>query len=360
MRILGLYLLIAAWILSTTWGESQELSRLPPHVSLILILAVGIRIGVIPFNLHYPTEDNFKHGLDKLFCLIPAAASYVLLIRISENGFPSLMRIFLLIYVFLIGIIAGLHLLNSKNESSRLAFWTITISTLVIASSIQTQPTAGQAWSIAGILAGGLIFLSPIRNKRLIPLLLLGLLAISTLPFTPAWSGVQLYKELFSPLVGLFLLVQALLLIGYSQSIKKGGLSSSFNETWMWMIYLWGLIMIVLTDILIAFWEYSSISRTEIPILVLNSWPSLAACCLAVVLYLLMNRGLRISLNISNRIGYIISFKWLISPLRAFYRAVTQLVTFSSNLLEGHGGVLWAFLFLTLLFSILIQFQLGG
>ena len=77
------------------------------------------------------------------------------------------------------------------------------------------------AWSLVLLLPGGLLSLALLRHKRLAPLLALGALSAASLPYSPSWAGVWLYKAPFDLILLFFLAAQTLLLAGYFQHLIR-------------------------------------------------------------------------------------------------------------------------------------------
>ena len=55
---------------------------------LSLLIAVGLRLGVLPLHIYYLHEPPLRRGLGSMLRFVPAAASLVLLARIGEVGIP--------------------------------------------------------------------------------------------------------------------------------------------------------------------------------------------------------------------------------------------------------------------------------
>ena len=94
----------------------------------------------------------------------------------------------------------SLHPMNSDGRP----FWILGLSAFTVAAAIQSQPLASQAWGLATLFSGGVLFLYSARSPRIIVLPILGLVGISALPYTPAWRGTGLFAALHPAGGGLF------------------------------------------------------------------------------------------------------------------------------------------------------------
>jgi hypothetical protein len=81
-------------------------------------------------------------------------------------------------------------------------------------------------------------------------------------------------------------------------------------------------------------------------------WPLLVILTLSVLAYFLVRSGTRIPPVIEKPFSRVLSFTWIASSLRWFYRGIRQAIDFISVILEGEAGILWAFLILVLLLSV--------
>ena len=232
---------------------------------------------------------------------------------------------------------------------------------LSVAAAVRGQPTASLAWGIATLLSGGLLFLLNVRHRFLRIFIFLGLLGFTALPFTAAWEGVNLYAAPLNPVLVVFVIAQALLLIGYARFAMQTGPSLSIVERWVWLIYPWGLALLPLSHYIITYLRLPGAVEQNISFpSLMASWPSLLTLGLVGGAIVWMRRGVNIHPRIVQAIRAGFSLNWFYRLLWRLYVSLGRLVAFVNLILEGEGGILWTLLILTLLFSLLAQSGLGG
>lgn len=356
-RVAGIVLVLVAALVARSTGAALTFSALTPQVSIFLLLASGMRLGVIP--LHFPiTEDPpLRRSLGTLLRLAPVATALVLLVRIADVGVPAVWVPILLFVFGLSAIYGGLFWTIAQDELDGRTFWIIGMAAFSMAAAVRAQPQASLAWGIALLLSGALLFLASARHPRLVIIMLLGLLGFCALPFTPAWQGMFLYARPFQPSLVLFVFAQALLLAGYIRHALRLGMPMRGAERWIWLIYPWGLVLLPLTQFIISIWNRPA-----------TGWPSLlesipAIVSLGLVGLAMLYRRYYLSPFPERTIPLlrsIFSFEWLYRFLWGMYRTLGRLIAFLTLIFEGEGGLLWTLLLLALLFSLLVQSGLGG
>ena len=89
-----------------------------------------------------------------------------------------------------------------------------------------------------------------------------------------------------------------------------------------------------------------------------NWWPLLALIAFASTIYILPSRSLRLPPFLPRLLERILSFDWLYRYVEITLSAFAALMRVLSRLLEGSAGLLWAFLLIALLLSVLSQWVL--
>jgi hypothetical protein len=359
-RVLGSLLLIGGEMAARSGGASLNFEFISSRAAIFLVLAAGLRLGVLPLHVPFLQEPRLRRGLGTMSRLVPAAASLVLLARTAEalRSAPGPVAYFpyLLGLAGLAGLYGGLAWFLAPDELEGRPAWILGMASLSLAAALRAQPAASLAWGLATLFCGGLVFLTSIHDKRLLWLSFLGLLSFTAMPFTPAWNGSQLFTAPFHPLLAVFMVAQALLLAGYARHALRSSQIFQGVEQWIWLIYPLGLGLLPLTYFWIGTRSYPSIANVPIVGWLLG--------VIAVVLAIL-------AISFRNRIGAIpagpilylqtfLSLNWFYRMLWITYRYLGRFATFLTSVLEGEGGVLWAILLLVLLFSVLVWSNGGG
>ncbi|NTV36708.1 MAG: hypothetical protein HGA53_07125, partial [Anaerolineaceae bacterium] len=251
---------------------------------------------------------------------------------------------------------------NAKDEITGRPFWLIALSAMTLASSIMGNKASVTVWAVTIIVSTTGLFLFSHRSKLLRVILLVNLIALTGLPFTPLIVGMNgLVASGFSVFSILFFLTHAVLLLGYLRHLLREGENFNELEPWMQTTYIGALVITTLT-----FWAATAFSTGWL-ILPKNWWVGIPGTVITVgvsVAALLYRKGiLKFSarsnwvLAVFQRIGKILnqifSLEWVYRLLWGVYELVGKLIRAITVILEGDGGVLWAAVLLALLFSLL-------
>ena len=356
-RLAGTILVIWTSILTHAGGPSFSLSDLSPTQNIVLLLAAGLRLILFPHNLPLLKDLQLSRGLNTILLLAPAGATLALVPNLAIGG---LTQDITPVFYFLAGLFAlygGLSWSTARDEIEGQTGWIWGLAALAMGSAVQMQPAASLIWGLALLLCGGLVLLYSPRHRYLLPLVLLGGLALSGLPLTPTWKGLHLYQPLSWPAI--FLLAgHGLLLAGYVRHSLRPEISLAGVERWVWFIYPWGLSLLPGLFFVMG-WMGSAAGQSEPPAL-LASWPGLAAILLGGLFFFAWRRGRYLSPRLTRILRPSLPARWLYNLFWYSYRFLGRLLPFISNVLEGRGGILWALLLLTLLLSLLAQASGGG
>jgi len=368
-RAASIGILVLAQIQIWQTGRISHLSSISPQSAIYLLIAAGLRLGVLPLHLPFLQEVPLRRSLGTILRLVPAAAGLSLLVRVATVGIESSIAMYLLVFcAFAAAFGAGLWALAADELAGR-PYWILGTASLATASAITGQTDACLAWGIASILSGGLLFFTSLRHPWLRILVVFGFLGLSGLPFTPNWAGVQFYTTLVSStpswlstlfFVG-FIAAHALLITGYLRHSLRSTLLAGDNtrnpqvERWIWIIYPVGLAALPITHFLIGFWtmpDYRDIPRAAY-------FSGLAASALGFGLWYisqqLSSSQITKPVHSINKIpSELLSFAWLYKPIWYLYHQLQRLSALAYALLEGDGGILWA---IVLFFFILMFMQ---
>jgi hypothetical protein len=367
-RMAGVVTLLFACLILWSQGGSLYFEAISQSISIYLLLAAGLRLGVLPLQLPFTQGLPMNRGLGTVLRLVPAASSYILLVRMSSLGVPRSVTPYLLALVCLAGLFAAVNWMDAKDELNGRPYWLLGSASLVVAAAILKNPPACIAWSITSLLSGGLIFSMSLRHRYLIPLVILGLINLSTLPFSPSWQGALLFQytstspvnlTLFSVFSFFLLLIHSFLLAGFVRHALRGFFPARVEthehiERWVWFLYPIGLILITFTHLLFTWWLHPNLS--DLP---LSGW-IMGPCALIItglILYIIWHFPK--PLTLINQViktsfwNNLFSFQWLYRLLWKLFRVISKLFTLFSTILEGDAGILWALVLFALIFVFL-------
>src|ERR1044071_7068758 len=78
-RAAGILVLLWADMVSLANGQNLDFRSAPPQAGLYLVLAAGLRLGVLPLHLSYSDESSLRRGFGTALRMISAASSLILL-----------------------------------------------------------------------------------------------------------------------------------------------------------------------------------------------------------------------------------------------------------------------------------------
>jgi hypothetical protein len=370
VRMAGIGAVLLAAVITWSQGLSLSYEAISQSTSIYLLLAAGLRLGVLPIHLPLSQEVQLRRGLGTALRLIPAASSYILLVRVANIGVLGAATGFLLVITALGGLFAARNWLIARDELNGRPFWLIGTASLVVTSAILNRPEACIAWSVAGILSGGQVFSMSIRHKNLIAIIFLGFLNFSAIPFTPTWLGTGIYqysdpiKSILSPyffflLSIMFLLIEAILLAGLFRHTMREIFPALEQvpmhvERWVWFLYPLGLLIIIFSHIYIGLWLLPVLN--EIPV---SGWiMGVIATIIAGLIWYLSWRFPQVfsvsdQSNKTSAFNKIISLDWLYQLVGRLYRILARFFALISTILEGEAGILWALVLFALIFVFL-------
>ena len=358
VRLLGVFLVIIANLIVISQNAILDFESIPKDVSVLLLLAVGMRLGVIPPHQPFFQEPPLRKGLGTIIRLSPIVSSLVILSRLAYVGVSMLWRPVFLFAAILGALYGGFAWAQAKNELDGRPYWILGFSSFVLVATLYMLPDASVAWGIGMLLSGSVLFLNSYRNRFISILLILGVLGVSLFPFTPSWMGSAIHSQTGAFVTIVLIISHALLLVGYvrhSQNIPK---VASDKEPWMVLVYPLGLVLLLLTQ-----WSQSlALGNFQFPE---ASFPlgwlvGFIGLILAAGIIFTNSRGIKLPVRITSFLDSVLSFKWMYGFFWWLYRSLGRLFSSISNILEGEGGVLWTILILILLIILVSQVGTGG
>jgi hypothetical protein len=349
---LSIALLLWADILTISTGKSFDFSTLSNRVGLYLVLAAGLRLGVLPLHLPYRSLSGLRRGFGTTLRLVSAAASLALLARIPAS---SLNPAFVPVLLLLAGgaaLYGGWMWLRAPDELTGRPFWIIGMAGLAVSASLRGNALGSIAWGTALLIVGGSLFLASVQQVWLNRSLLLGALSLSALPFTLSASGWKGAPG-FLPALPLLLLAQALLIIGFIRHAMRPSTRSTLEShpAWTRNIYPIGIGLFLVVQIVLSLWGWDGAAR-------LGSWWAGAAASLLAAILLWATPRFAVLNPVPAHWVQPGTGSGLERIYGALWGAFLQLGRASrtiSALLEGDSGIMWILLLLVLFVSLTSQ-----
>ncbi len=353
-RTIGIVMLLWANMVSAANGVSLDFHSASPQAGLYLLLAAGLRVGVLPLHLPYAGDSALRRGFGTALRMIPAASSLILLARIPAGSIPASIAPYLLLMAALAAVYGGWMWLRAPDELTGRPFWVIGVGSLAVASTLRENPTGAAAWACALILCGGVLFLSSESNKWLIRSLWVAVFGISALPFSLAASGWNSGGASFFPAWVPLVTAQAMLLAGFIRHIlRPSGSRVSYEDQPVWAknIYPIGIYLLLGTILLLGLFGWDGSLKFG------NILASLSASIVTFGLVWFTPR-LRILNPIRAhwvRPANLTWLDWGYQALWNLYRQTGRLSSVFTKILEGESGIMWTLLFLALFISVFVR-----
>jgi len=349
-RLAGTGLVLWANLVSTAGGLLMNFRAIPAGAGTYLLIAVGLRLGVLPLHLPYLKENVLRRGFGTTLRLVSAAASLSLLARIPADALNTSLAPYLLVLAAVAALYASWMWMRASDEILGRPFWVLGMASLSVTASLRGNPTGSIGWGVMLILGGGLLFLFSARQRSTIWLPMLGLWGLSALPFSPSSSVWQTGNQNSWFFVLPFLPAQALLIAGFIRhTLHPGETSLESQESWTKVLYPTGLFLLAIIVILLGLWGWDGARSLGL------WWAALIANVLAAG-FTVLGRTILVRMVPAGSSGMwrrIFRFQRLydmLTTIYAFFRRIANIITSS---LEGEGGLLWSLLLLALILSVL-------
>jgi hypothetical protein len=349
VRIASVFFLLWSSIISISSGSPMDFHTIPDRAGILIILAAGLRLGILPLPLPL-AEFDLKRGVITVLRLVSAASGLTLLTRIPINSIPLNILPYLIILTGIFSIIGGWVWLISNDEIIGRPFWILCLGSLALSVTLFGNIIGSIAWGSSMILCGGLLFLYTGREKSNYWLPAFGLWGLSTLPFSLT-ASVWFYQPDGNFLLMVpQLLAHALLLAGFFRHAfsHPGEVDIRLEPRWIQIIYLIGLSILPIMIILIGLWGWPGGH------IIGNWWISALTIGLSFLILYIRIRSSKPSKGIqvqkpSVNLRIFSNISWTI------YRSLRQVINQISSILEGDGGILWSIVILVLFISLISQ-----
>ncbi|MEN9564192.1 MAG: hypothetical protein RIR73_2436 [Chloroflexota bacterium] len=346
-RAFGIALLLWSYIESFSTGNVFTFQSIPSNTGVYLVIAAGLRLGVLPLHLPYSAESSLRRGFGTALRLIGAASTLSILVRVQINN--TALTPFLMVFVMAAALYGGWMWLRAPDELNGRPYWMIGIASLSILSALNGNSIGAAAWACALVLVGGMLFLSSVQISWLNRALLVGAWSLSSLPFSLTASA---WQASFNFIVPFGVAAQALIAAGVVRHALRANASDSLNEQpgWAKIVYPAGIVLLIAMQVIFGFIGWDGALQLG------NILVAISASFLTLGL-VWGSRRFRIFNPV--RAHWVTSagagVNGLYQGLWSIYRSLARLGQAVTDALEGEGGIMWTLLFLILFISIIVQ-----
>lgn len=361
VRVFGTLMVIWSMSYSASRGAVLDFANIFPDSAIFLLIAVGLRMGVVPLHVPFTEELEVRRGLGTLIRFASPASSLVLLGHLPASIQLAGSTPLLLSLAAITTLYAAIMWASASDAISGRPFWLISMAAVAVSLVLNGSPQQSVIPGMTLVLLGGVLFLFTQRRQWMVYLPLAAGLSMAGLPFTPA---AGLYETLAArPLSlanGLILLAYTVLIFGYFRHTRKMGREPEKLERWLVVVYPAGLLILIL-----GFWALMLI----LPASFFTAgvwWAAAMGLGLAAGGVVLQERyGASLAqrspwvVAVLQRAGRfsadILRMDWIYRIGDWAFRVIQQILQFGVTMLEGDGGVLWAVVLLVLLVSFLYR-----
>jgi len=360
VKSISTFLIIGALIYQRTDGFPLEFSTMNATASILVLLAIGIRLGLLPLNLTFAVDIPFQRGLISFLRIAAYAGGMAALARISSLQVLENWHSYLYSVTVILSLYGAIMWLRAHNEIEGRQYWLLTTAGLGFLCVLQGNPLQVLPWGLMLIFGGTFLFLFSARGRNLLFLPILATLMISGLPFSisaSGWSGLLLQPISFGGI--LILLTAALTLAGFIKHAFRNDDNFSQLDGWVRGTYPLGLIILIISGWVTVWLGVEGGMQIGLWLV------GLVVFALAAIFSAMRARLFTLPIQLSasdkwasvqgwwGRISGIFRLTWLSNFLWSIYRGLRRLVSFLTILFEGEGGVLWVFLLLALMLTLL-------
>src|SRR6185436_12489942 len=153
-HIAGILVLLWADVVSAANGIILDFRDAPPQAGLYLVIAAGLRLGVLPLHLPYTNETSLRRGFGTGLRMISAGSSLILLARIPVGSLVAPFTPYLMSFIAFAALYGAWMWLRAPDEMTGRPYWMVGFSSLAIASALRANPVGAAAWS-CGLILGG-------------------------------------------------------------------------------------------------------------------------------------------------------------------------------------------------------------
>lgn len=361
VRIIGTLLVVSAMVFSVQTGN-LEINQASGIVYLLYFIGAGLRSGALPLHLPFSKDEPVRRSIGTILRFASPISAIALVAQLPSTSSLSGWLLFIFIMAVVLSFYGAAMWLTSRDELIGRQYWILAFFGMAGICGLAGQSAAVNTLGMVMVVTGGFIFTQSKKIGLWNPITLLLLINLFGIPFTPGsaiWMNAKPFPWVMGTLIMLINLV--LIIAGLVKFVRIKDNSIQKEEKWIQTFYIAGLIITVISTWMPLIWDRSGFTLYK-------GWPWSAVLIMLSVLWIAGSKLLQthpisessptgFSLLMIRRSGFVLrkifDLEWLMRIGGSVYALAGRLIHFINTVLEGEGGILWAFLFLALLASLL-------
>jgi hypothetical protein len=352
VRLAGSGLVLWAISGNATAGALLGFQGITDNTALLLLLGAGLRLGILPFNLPLGEESVLRRGFGTILRMVSATSSLVLLARLPATEFSPNLDALVLLAASVAALYAAWRWARGSTLLGSRPYWMIAMGALSLAADLRGNPAGSLAWGSALVLLGGLIFIFSHEVRWLKWMVVASAFGLSALPFSMTAVGWQSGPASSQWFLAALIPTQVLLIVGFIRfALAPHDSLTDTQPQGAQSVYPVAFIIMFLVVLLLGVWGWEGAGQV-------GAWvPGLVAAVFSVALTVGL---LRLQTLIPASLPEVEPARtamrgigtWLGIVFWGIYRLARQASFVLSQALEGDGGMLWAFVLLTLVINL--------
>jgi len=365
-RAIGILLLIiftSIVPLDTATGTPLDLSS---QLWWTLILLVLFRMGTLPLYQPYVDAPVYQRGIISLVRTLPMMTSFAFITFMARYGAPEIDKGFIYGVLTIAILYASIGWFSASNEIQGRPHWLFAMAGFGLATLLTGNTEALMGIATVLVTGGSGLFLYSPRLSRINPFIVILVAGLLVIPFTPS-AAISGLSNGTAPLFFriMWVICYAILIAGVLKHAVQRAERTDNLEPWMLLFHTIALYFIAAAPWLIVGFFL------RLQIIFVNWWPWITTLVLVIVIltaFFLFSRriiffrnrhgeGFKLLERILQVPGDLLRFAWIDKLLSSIGFLIDKGVRLFARVLEGDGGVLWSFLFIVLLLSLLLVKQ---
>ena len=337
------------------------------EIDLLLVsVGMGLRLGVIPFSNEFPQIGTVSARLQILFDIIVPISCFAFLnqMQVTNSEFPGKSILFIVLIFFIFS--NAMKIITHQHSRNGMRTWMSALSGLTVMLLINGQIDYIQPLAIVFCVLGGLLAFELYGSSRFKIVIIILMLSMIGLPYTPSFgiwlSTVQENSAFFVFIYPILLTFFMLVVFHKIISMPAKG---DQNDSWLKISSTVSPIILLIVPWIFEIWIWPAKPDD------FNLFsPGIFLAILTFLIYL--DRSEKTKNNIKNHLNLnkrflsfitsglekVLNLAWITRIVTFVSQTLSNLINIIVRVLEGDGGLLWAFVFLILISSILLTYQI--